>query len=320
MSTSIYIPEGDLYDPNYDSDYFHPLPVTIHTCSDCTPDRIWEEANQAQYLVVNQVPVTAEAIQQLRHLRGIIQWGRNISQIDVQAATQQGILVAYTPYNIRGMAEANLLLMLALSKHLPLKMNSVKSSKAVGSFPAGNELYGKTLGLVGFNAVGQALAKLATAFGMRVLVYSQHGDRRQIAASGGNVVNLVSLLTGADFVSVHQDEQGPSPVFNTQHLGMMKPTAYFINADSPALVDEAALVDSLLSKRIAGAGLDALASDSLNNKHPLIKLDNVILTPQALGETAESYGTIKQGVKTALEAFLAGRLPEYVVNPEVAKR
>jgi phosphoglycerate dehydrogenase-like enzyme len=319
MSSTIYIPEPDLYAPDMVS-WFASNVATFETCPDCDDFALWEGAAKAHYLVIDQLAMTQEVINRLEHLRGIIQWGRNLKQIDIAAATKKGIVVAYSPYNTRGMAEAGLLLMLALSKQLSAKMNSVRSSKANYQFAEGSELHGKTLGLVGFNATAQTLSKLATALGMRVLVYSQQGDRRQIATAGGTVVNLVSLLTGADYVSVHRDEQGTSPIFNIQHINMMKPSAYFVNIDHPSLMNEEAITEALLNRRLAGAGLDAMALDSLHNKHPLLKLDNVIITPQALGETAEAYGAIKGGVKLALEAFLAGRLPQYVVNPEAAQR
>jgi D-3-phosphoglycerate dehydrogenase len=207
-------------------------------------------------------------------------------------------------------AEHCLALMLAAARGIPAQDAAVRA----GTWPRGQgiELRGKTLGIVGLGAIGRRFAELGRAIGMRVIAWTMHPD----PALGIELVEFDHLLRSSDVISIHV-RLSPQTVglIGAREFGLMKPTALLINTARGAIVDEAALVEALSTKRIAAAGLDVFTTEPLPLGHPLTKLPNVVLTPHSAGITPEA---LEAGLQMAIEnvrSFIAGHPANVVVAP-----
>jgi phosphoglycerate dehydrogenase-like enzyme len=185
----------------------------------------------------------------------------------------------------------------------------------------GDDLIGKTLGIIGLGRTGAELARLVAPFHMQLLSYSPNADRLQAEALGVSLVKLDTLLQASDFVSLHcRLEDRTSGMLGSRELALLKPTAYLINVGRGELVQEAALVETLRAKRIAGAGLDVFETEPLPVIHPLLKLDNVILTPHWLPSTHRAARATRDVITRNVMRVAQGLVPHNVINPEVLQR
>jgi D-3-phosphoglycerate dehydrogenase len=183
----------------------------------------------------------------------------------------------------------------------------------------GNDVFGKTVGIIGLGNVGGTLAKLCnTLLQMTVLAYDPYLTAEQIKERGAEKVELDDLLRRSDFVSTNcplTDET--RNLVGAREYALMKPTAFYINAARGFIHDEAALADVLRSKRIAGAGLDVWAKEPPGAEHPLMAFDNVIVSPHTAGVTVEARAKMGQFAADQVLDLLDGRYPPRPVNPEV---
>ena len=329
----IFVAGSDLYGPGELDEYFADLSVTVGVGSETDPTSRWEEAAGATHLVIARATITEEVLDQLPRLRAIVKFGRGLERIDVEAATGHGVLVVYTPQAVQGMAEAALLLMLALSKNLFAHVRAAQQGKHLGNpgnqdeqaqfhhLPLGSELGGKTLGVVGFGSIGSTLASMAQGIGMRILIHTRTPDPAAAADCQGEFTSLDELLARSDYVSLNLTPLPDGrPLLDESRLAQMKDGAVLINTARGSLVDEEALIAALRSGKLAGAGLDVVADEPLQLDNPLLNMEKVIVTPHSLGVTEESMRKIKEGTRRALELLLAGRLPPHVANPDVVER
>lgn len=246
--------------------------------------------------------------------------GAGYDKVDVAACTDCGVVLYNAPLALRhSTASTALLFMLALAKRLIPQERITRAGRwDLQAAETGHELPGRTLGIVGLGHSGRELARLVAPFEMRVVAYSPHADPRQAEQLGVRLVPLDVLLRESDFVSVHARPRPENQhLIGREQFALMKPTAWFINIARGSLVDTAALVEVLQSRRIAGAALDVFEVEPLPTDHPLIQLDNVILTPHWSASSRDVW----QGTgRTMVEGMLRisqGRLPENIVNPEV---
>jgi phosphoglycerate dehydrogenase-like enzyme len=185
----------------------------------------------------------------------------------------------------------------------------------------GDDLIGKTLGIIGLGKTGGELARLAAPFHMKLLSYSPNADPLQAEALGVALVELDALLRASDFVSLHcRLEDRTREMLGSRELALLKPTAYLINVGRGELVQDAALVETLRAKRIAGAGLDVFETEPPPLIHPLLKLDNVILTPHWLPSTHRAARATRDVITRNVMRFAQGLVPHNVINPEVLQR
>lgn len=314
----IFVAETWMYEAGELAQFYDGLGVPYRTALQSDPARSWSEAEDATHLVVARANLPGAVLAKMPRLRAIVKWGRGTERIDVSEATKRGIVVAYTPHAVQGVAEAALLLMLALSKALPLKVEAGRSGTSANDLPEGSELQGKVLGLIGFGSIGQSVARMAFGIGMRILIHELVPNPAAAAACEGEFVPLEELLAKADYVSLHTSAMPDAPpILDARHVAQMKRGAYLVNTARGSLVDERALIAALESGRLAGAGLDVVAKEPLQADNPLVHMDNVIVTPHTLGITRESMGRIKDAVRESLRLLLDGRLPPFVANPEV---
>jgi phosphoglycerate dehydrogenase-like enzyme len=259
---------------------------------------------------------TGALLGQLPDLRIIAQTGNHAYHIDLAAAHARGIIVAKATGGFStGAAELAIGLAIALMRRIAAADRAVRS----GEWPAplGHELNGKTLGIVGLGHVGRHVAKIANAFGMRVLSWSRRLDSAAATGAGTEASALDDLLCTSDVISVHAtlapETRG---LIDARRIALMKPTAYLINTARGPIVDEAALVDALASRRIAGAALDVFDTEPLPKGHPLTRLPNVLLTPHLGWPTDRKYEDFADSAADVLLAYLDGHeVPRFVVQP-----
>ncbi len=246
-------------------------------------------------------------IERLPDLRIIAQTGNHVYHIDLAAAEARGITVAKASggYSI-GAAELTIALMLALVRRIPEQDREVKAGR--WRTPTTQVLSGKTLGIVGLGYVGRHVARIARAFDMRVLAWGRRLTDAAAAEAGVERAELDALLGAADVVSVHAtlapETRG---LIDARRLALMKPGAWLVNTARGPIVDEAALVEALAARRIAGAGLDVFDTEPLPAGHALAALPNVVLTPHLGWPTDQAYARFAEAAADALLAHLDGR-------------
>jgi len=251
-------------------------------------------------------------------LRFVSQTGRAGPHIDRAAATQAGVLIAESqgPGTSSSTIELTFALMMSIMRRIPQSDALLRQGKWV--VPYGIGLEGKTLGLVGFGRIGKIVGQLGVAFGMRVQTWSRNMTPERAAEVGARAATLEDVMGTSDVVSVHLAlNDGTRGLVNGSLLRLMQPHAYFINTARAAVTDEAALVELLQQRKIAGAGLDVYTEEPLPADHPLLKLDNVVLTPHIGWPADASYARFAEGAVANIEAWLDGE-PANVVNPEAA--
>lgn len=256
---------------------------------------------------------TRGLFEQLPDLRIVAQTGNHAYHIDLAAARERGIVVAKASGGFcTGAGELAIGLAIALMREIPAANAAVKSGE--WPTPLGRELHGKTMGIVGLGHVGRHVAKIANAFGMRVLSWSRRPDDGSAASAGAEPCELDDLLRSSDVVSVHATLAPQTlGLLDARRIGLMKATACLINTARGPVVDEAALVAALVNRRIAGAALDVFDREPLPPGHPLTTLPNVVLTPHLGWPTDKMYEQFAQAAADVLFAHLDGRdVPRFV--------
>lgn len=282
-------------------------------------------------LLVVSAYVRAPLIDQLKNCRTIARLGAGTDRIDIPAATRRGIVVSNVPdFCLTEQADHTLALLLSFARRLPYMQSAMRQGNwTARSNPAVHRIAGQTLGLIGFGKSAQAVAHRAAAFGLKLLGWARNPAKHQAAAATGGVqlVSLERLLTESDFVSLHLPLTDETRHFlSAERLNLLKSSAVLINTSRGAVIDEAALIETLRQRRIGGAALDVFetidvfAPPGPPPVHPLLELDNVIATPHCAGSSVESsYESKLRGARHAADALL-GRWPPHVVNPDVKPR
>ena len=293
--------------------------LEIHPRS--APEEVLARAAGAEMLLTNKVVLDAERLEQLPDLKyiGVTATGTNV--VDLVAAKARGIVVTNVPaYSTPSVAEHVFALLLALARrvegHSTLVREGRWSASPDFSFWDGElvELAGRRLGLVGFGAIGQAVARIGLAFGMRILVNTGHPERHRGDMPGVSFLSLEELLAGSDVVSLHCPLTPETEhLLDARRLALMRPGAFLINTGRGPLVDEAALATALNEGRLAGAGLDVLSSEPPSPGNPLLTARNCLITPHIAWATRASRSRLLDVVVANVAAFLAGK-PRNVVN------
>ena len=253
---------------------------------------------------------------QAAQLRIISRWGVGYDSIDIPKATAQGIVVAYTPGLLNEtVADFAFALLLSLARRVHLGHAAMSQGKWEAAW--GTDVFGKTLGILGYGRIGRALARRATGFQMRLLA---HDTRPEPAAEGPTIqyVSLDELLAQSDFLSLHAALNGQSRgLIGEAQLRKMKSTAYLINTARGAMIDEPALARALNEKWIAGAALDTFTVEPLPVEHPLRKAPNLLLTPHLASFARETGERVSLTAAQAIVDLMKGRKPQFVVDPSV---
>ena len=243
------------------------------------------------------------------------------SHVDIEAAMANGVAVVNTPgRNAQAVAEHALGLMLALARRIPeghSYVTGVRWLNPVGAYVEmrGVELGGRTLGIVGLGAIGRRLAEMAGAVGMTCVAYDPYVD---VPPTGVCMKGLNEVLADSDFVAIHAPLTSETEgLIDSRGLGLLKPTAFLVNLSDARIVDRDGLVNALESRAIAGAALDVFETHPIAPDHPLLGLDNVILTPHLGGATEETIERYSKMMTDDILRFLDGERPLNLVNLDV---
>lgn len=244
----------------------------------------------------------------------------DLHHADLDAATERGIAIVRTPArNAQAVAEFAVAQMLALARHTSAGERYVREGQwedPTGPYVRfrGRELAGATLGIVGFGAIGRAVARIAAGFGMRVLAYDPYVHE----AEDVEMTSLEALLAASDFVSMHvPDTPETMGMLNETRIAAMKPGAYLVNVTNSSVADRAVLAAALTGGRLAGAALDVHEAHPIPPDSPFLGLLNVLLTPHIGGATQETIERHSAMVAEDFERFARGEQPMRLVNPDV---
>lgn len=290
--------------------------VTVHDRT--APDAVAQRAQGAHILLTNKSLIPAPVIQQLPDLRyiGVMATGYNV--VDVAAARSRGVAVTNVPaYSTASVAQLTFSLILELCQGVGLHAQSVRNGDWTASpdfsywkMPL-TELSGKTLAIIGFGQIGQAVARIAMAFGMRVIVSHKHPERDRM--DGVTFTDQATCFREADVVSLHCPLNEANKGFvNAALLATMRPSAFLINTSRGPLVHEADLADALNKGVIAGAGLDVLSVEPPSANNPLLSARNCYITPHIAWATREARSRLMDKVVENVKAFLDGK-PQNVI-------
>ncbi len=284
-----------------------------------TPEDTLKRADGAAIVLTNKMMLSAEIIDRLDDLRyiGVFATGYNV--VDVEAAGERGIPVANVPtYGTDSVAQMAFAHILNLTQNVAHHGQTVRDGRwsSCPDFCYWDtpliELGGLTMGIIGFGRIGRAAARLATAFGMKVIAYDTVAPPQ--VPEGCEMVPLDEVLQRADVISLHCPlTPETEKLINGERLAMMKKTAFLINTSRGPLIDEQALADALNSEQIAGAGLDVLSAEPPEKDNPLLAARNCYITPHIAWATLAARQRLLNIAVDNLRAYLAGK-PQNVVN------
>ncbi len=295
-----------------------------------SPEELIEriQKDDFQIVVIEADFIFDEVFENAGKLRfvGVCRAAVNSVDVDIEAATRQGVLVVNTPArNAVSVAELTIGLILSLARRIPAAHTLVQSGNwndPVEPYISlrGIELAGKTVGIVGFGAIGSQVAKRLASFDMKFLAYDPYVSPEKIASAGAIAVDLPALMKESDFVTIHcSASPETSRLIDAEQIKLMKPTAYMVNTAGWDIVTEKPLLEALQQRRIAGAAFDIFQTHPVSPDSPFLKLDNVVLTPHIGGATDGTVTRYSMTMVEDIERFLDGKRPRNLVNPEAWK-
>jgi len=272
-------------------------------------------------IVRSQTRVTAEVIKAGKKLKVIARAGAGVDNIDVNEATEQGILVVNAPAsNTIAVAEHVFGLILALVRHIPQAHHTLKSGVWAKSEFMGTELRGKTLGIIGLGRIGAEVAKRAKAFEMEVIAHDPFVTVDYAHNLQVELVSLKKLLSESDFITLHSALTASTRgLIGAREIALVKPTVRIINCARGELIDEEALAKAIEEKKIAGAAVDVYCKEPATDC-VLFKCGNIIHTPHIAASTTEAQTVAATTVAEQIVDVLNGRPPKYQVNNPSVKR
>lgn len=270
----------------------HHAEITVFTDHLADPSAVVERLRPFGVVCVmrERTPLPSDILKQLPNLRLIASTGPRNASIDTQTATDLGIAVTATGYDATPTIEFAWSLILASMRGIDREAASLRA----GGWQTGlgSNLRGKSLGIVGLGNIGKEVARIGLAFGMKVIAWSQNLTEEKASAAGATFVDKQTLFREADVITVHLVLSGRTRgLVGKPELALMKPTARLVNTSRGPIVDEAALIEALQARRIAGAAVDVFDDEPLAPDHPFRKLENVLATPHIGYVTEDLYRT-----------------------------
>ena len=292
--------------------------VVLASCR--TEEDVKKACRDADGVLLRSAPMPAAVVASLEKCKVIARYGVGVDNVDVESAPAKGIVVANVPgYCDDEVSTQAVALICALMRKTVSHDKAVRAGKwDIGSADPIYRTKGKTLGLLGIGRIARTVAKKMAGFEMKMIAYDPYVTEEQVKGLGVTMVDLGTLLTTSDFLSIHAP-LGPSTrhIIDAKALAKMKPTVYIVNTSRGGLIDQKALTQALADGKIAGAGLDVYEVEPLEAESPLRRLDNCILTDHAGWYSEESIVELQTRAAQAVAAVLAGRRPESPVNPQV---
>jgi D-3-phosphoglycerate dehydrogenase len=270
-------------------------------------------------IVTGMFPVTRRVLESADRLRMVAIRSAGFEGTDLAAATERGVVVTHNPgSNASSVADMAIGLMLAVSKQIAKKDREVR--RGLYNRGGGEDLFRKTVGIIGLGAIGKRVAKRLQGFEVEIIAndivaYPDFTERYRISNCSKE-----ELLRRADFVTLHVPlDETTRGMINEERLRMMKPCAFLINTCRGPVVEEQPLYKALVNGWIAGAGLDVFENEPPEFQ-PLLELENVVSTPHSAGLSREASYAMAMDTVEKVIAFFAGKVPEHVLNPDVLSR
>lgn len=297
--------------------------LTISAPGKLTQDELKAQIGTADAVIIRSgVKITADVLDVAPNLKAIARAGVGVDNVDLDAATAKGVYVMNTPGgNTISTAEHTFGLMLALARHLPQGVASLKAGKWDRKSFTGVELREKTLGLIGFGRIGQAVAVRAQVFDMTVIAYDPYLPADVFTQMGVKSVDLDTLFAESDFISLHTLINDETRGFiNASAIAKMKDGVRIINAARGALINDADLAAAIESGKVAGAALDVYEPEPPTADNPLINLPQVICTPHLAASTSDAQVTVAVEAAQLIIDTLLNNQPQNIVNQAVTAK
>lgn len=293
----------------------------------CRNEReILEVARDADAIIDNLLPLSRETIFSLTNLKIVSRLSVGYDNIDLEAATEKGVIVCNVPdYCTAEVAEHTLALMLSLLRKIPWIDLYVKEGEADfimdwKKFAPIYRLRGKNIGIIGFGRIGREVAKRLNAFEVNILVYDPYIPKEVIENFGATQTTLDDLLRNSDIILIHCPlTKETHHLIDKERIALMKRSAILVNVSRGAVINEKALYEALEKNIIQAAALDVFEKEPLNKTSPFLKLRNVILTPHIAWYSEESLIEVRRKASEEILRFFKGVRPRNIVNPEVLK-
>ncbi|MEW6334289.1 MAG: hydroxyacid dehydrogenase [Thermodesulfobacteriota bacterium] len=294
----------------------------VRVASDPSAATVIKEIKGVEGVVVRMAPFTREIIEAADALKVIGRHGVGVDTIDVQAATEKGIVVTNTPNaNATSVAEHTLTAIGALAKRVVTYDHAIRNEQwELRNSYGAIDLDDKILGLVGIGRIGSMVARrAAAAFNMKAIAFDPYVTPEKAQEMGVTLCpRMDDVFSQADVVSLHTPLTPETRrLVNAERLRMMKPTAFLVNFSRGEVIDEKALYDALKAGVIAGAAIDVYDPEPPLKDNPLFELGNIILSPHSAALTGECVIRMATGAAEGVVDVLTGRRPQFVVNPEV---
>lgn len=258
-------------------------------------------------IVRSGTKLTRDLIQSANHLKVIGRCGVGVDNIDLEAASEAGITVVNAPSaTTTAVAELTLGLILSLAREIPRADAAIKDGKWIKKELSGTELYGKTLGIIGFGRIGSTVGQMAAAMGMRIIASCLFRLPETVRIIGGELLMMEDILEKADFITIHTPlTEKTKGMINADTISQMKDGVYIICTARGGIVDEKALLDALNAGKVAGAALDVFASEPPENL-ALVRHPKVVATPHIGGQTRAAQRRAAMDISREVLAALKG--------------
>lgn len=289
-------------------------------CQCRSEEELMENTADADGVFVQYAYISRRVIENMKNCRIIVRYGIGIDCVDVEAATQHGIMVANVPdYGLQDVADHTAALLLTAARKITLSNQLVKDG--IWDFNRAKPLYrleDRMLGLLGFGSIGRMVADRLKPFGLQIQAYDPWVSDEILAEHGASRADFDTLLSTSDFISLHIPLMGATHhILNKAAFSKMKKSAILVNTARGGLVDEDALVTALQSGCLSGAALDVAASEPINPNSPLLGMDNVIITPHVAWYTEEAQHRLQSIAASDMAQALYGEIPKNLLNPTV---
>ncbi|MBM4764034.1 C-terminal binding protein [Bacillus sp. B15-48] len=315
---------------DYEYDTFFPeeevlkklgIELILEQCK--SEEELIEKCKDADALLNQYALIPSKVIDKLEKCKIISRYGIGFNTVDVDAATEKGIIVGNVPdYCLDEVSDHAMALLLSSIRKVTLMNNAVKSG--TWDFKVAVPVYrmrGRTLGLVGFGNIPQTLAEKAQVFGLNVIAYDPFVPIEVANKANVQLVSLEELCKQSDYISIHVPlNQHTEGMISTEQFNQMKKEAFIINTARGPIIDEKALIHALQEGKIAGAGLDVLEVEPIGRDNPLLNMENVIINPHSAFYSVEAEAELKRKAAQNVADVLLGYFPNNIVNKDVKEK
>jgi phosphoglycerate dehydrogenase-like enzyme len=294
--------------------------LDVHDNTPASQEEFLKRVKDAEIVIVGRYGFTSNALRHAPKLKMVSLWQTGYDNVDLDTATKRGVVVSNVPdYSFDSVAEFVFALVLNLIRKVHIADIDLRKGEFDWHCCIGKQLMGKTIGVLGTGDIGTRVIQIAHGFNMNILSTTRHPSPEKEKALGIKFVDLDTLLSKSDILTLHVPLTPETEhMIGTGELARMKPTAILINTARGRIVDETALINALKEKRITGAGLDVFEKEPLPMDSPLLKLDNVLLTPHIAFLSETSIDDCTRICVENVDMFIGGT-PQNVVNPTVLR-